>query len=195
MSLRDIIREKSINSILHAIVSAYAIMRKVNPFTSVPIENERRNHLVETLKAKKLVFKGDCIITTEESTYNRATFEEKGRIDIKIYFGYNKRNIIVFECKRFISSNMTTKHIQDEYWGNGIERFTIQKKYPTPWNYAGMISFVESGDFEKLNTLLVNAIETASDEFTDLSTEFSHQYLYEGKIDDINFNHVIMNFT
>lgn len=195
MSLQDLIYAKTIENIFKAIIHAYTIMKSNNPFIKVPIENERRNHLIETLRSNKLICNGNCIITSEESTYDDTTFKDLGRMDVRIYFGWNKGKTLVFECKRFISSTITTKNIKEEYFGEGIERFTTQKKYPVPSQKAGMISFVESGDFNKLNQLLSIELNNVSISFADTSLNYSHDYCYQGLIDGILFSHILLNFA
>ncbi|MBQ7760526.1 MAG: hypothetical protein IJ400_00580 [Clostridia bacterium] len=193
MTLREYVKTRMIKNLVHTIVKAYKIMVVDDPFHEIPIENTRRNYLVETIKSNKLIKHSS--ITTEESTYDKTTYLDMGRMDISIRLDFSESKLIVAECKRFINGNITKSNFDNEYVGEGIERFTKKKIYPCPCNYAIMIAFLETGDFSKLNTLLSTNLNIISNNFCDVSRIYSHSYCYEGDISAIRFVHVLMDFS
>ena len=193
MALREYVKTRMMKNLVCSIVKAYDIIVSDDPFTEVPKENTRRNCLVETIKSNKLIKHGS--ITTEESTYDKTTYLDMGRMDISIRLDFSESKLIVAECKRFIGSNITKSNFDNEYVGEGIDRFTKKKIYPCPYNYAIMIAFLETGDFSKLNTLLSTNIKSMSSDFCNVSKTYSHDYCYEGNISEIRFVHVLMDFS
>lgn len=193
MGLREYVKTRMMKNLVCSIVKAYDIIVDDDPFSEVPKENTRRNYLVETIKSNKLIKHGS--IATEESTYDKTTYLDRGRMDISIRLDFSESKLIVAECKRFVSGNINKSSFESEYVGQGIERFTKTKIYPCPYNYAIMIAFLETGDFSKLNTLLSTNIKNMSSDFFNVSKTYSHDYCYEGDISGIRFVHILMDFS
>lgn len=189
-----------ITNYVKLIVCCYNEIRD-HKFTDVPIENTRRNLLLDSMCKHKNEFGITFNIASENGTYDKTTFKDTGRIDICCYISELQDKYIAFECKRFIKSNMIPSHFESEYFGEGIKRF-IENIYSENMNIAGMISFAETGDFGKLEKLLLSSLPLISlnKSFKDISKLYNHDKIFETKHQRLNGNvltltHVLMDFT
>ncbi|MCH3965732.1 MAG: hypothetical protein LKE46_16070 [Clostridium sp.] len=174
---------------------------KNHKFSKTPIEDTRRNLLVESMSKNKSMFGIIFNISTENGTYDKETYKDTGRIDICCYISELQDKYIAFECKRFIKNNMTASHFKDQYLNEGMKRF-FDNIYSENMDIGGMIAFAETGDFTKLDRLLsLNLNNIALDgSFKDISSKYEHNKVFETKHKRINGNiitlsHIIMDFT
>ena len=171
------------------------------PFPEIPIENTRRNLLHNEIEKHQTAFGINYRIVSESGVYNKVTFKDIGRTDIRCYLSELGDNYITFECKRFVKNNIKKSYFYSEYIEEGIDRFR-QNKYCESTNVGGMIAFIESGDFEKANRLFMQCLQDVSlDNIAeDQSIKYNHNYIFFTKnkrLDNvlIELTHVIMDFT
>lgn len=184
------------------IISAYDEIRINDHFKGQkPLEEVRRNQLVQTMECLMPQYKFKHFITKESATSNPKTFNTLGRIDICVSYKVNyEQRMISFECKRFIKYSYGEKAIEKAYYEDGINRYEIEK-YPVDKGIAGMISFFEEGDYTIFNQRLVKNINIhAKNGSFFVLTQYGHDYIYESKVSDVNgnditLNHILLNFT
>ncbi len=159
-------------------------------------EEERRTELVEAMRNKKGEFNITFPIGYEVG-------EKTKRMDICCYLdGLKENNYICFECKRFLKTTITKSHFNKEYYGEGISRFE-NNEYSSCMPEAGMISFLETGNMDKLKKLMEMKLpEKAMDKrYEDCSLRYSFCYVYrtmhrrKGNNHSLSIYHILLDFT
>jgi len=120
------------------------------------------------------------------------TTDNTGRVDIHIVppkAFQDTDAYYIIECKRLDGG----KELNREYIGNGIARFTNEKKYPFYENIAGMIGFVikkidiHQNTYCNINELLQNTFTKINTERAltkkEISPNFEYSYYSSHKID------------
>jgi len=178
-------------NILRGIISCYHSM--VSAKIKLPHNNEGA---IRDAMLSKNYLKGHSFKENHPQLLNyhfdKETTENNGRADIRIlhvnpYKGDEAYYII--ECKRLDGENKLNR----EYIGNGIARFTNEKKYPFYENIAGMIGFVvKKIDIHKnthcnINELLQNVFTKINTERIltkkEINPDFEYSYYSSHKID------------
>lgn len=158
-------------------------------------EEERRDELIDIMRKTK-------------QEYHINDRIEKGvgvgtkRMDIAFLPpNVSERIYVCFECKRFLKENMNSSYFRREYVNEGIWRFQ-KGYYADNMPEVGMLAFLETGDFLKLNELFEKELPKQSDTpIGDASDIYGHEYVYETKhlrdIDKSRFSitHILTDFT
>lgn len=192
-SMKDSIVEQCIRLILLS-YSEISAVKKATP----PLENQRRNELYNVMLRNKTALNLFMFITIESGVTNEDN-EDVGRMDIAFYdFPPDEGKAITFECKRFFKKDMTSSHFKAQYCKEGIVRFA-DGKYSAGVSEAGMIAFVETGDYMKAYRLFQNELPSKT-AVRELSDKYGHQYIFQTvhsrkTNNDITLTHILMNFT
>ena len=129
--------------------------------------------------------------------------ERTKRMDICCYLeGLREDYYICFECKRFLKNTTTKSQFEDEYYGEGIKRFE-NNEYSSRMPEAGMISFLETGNLDKLKKLMeIKLPEKAVDrKAVNCSLKYSFCYVYrtihkrKNSQRMISLYHILLDFT
>ncbi len=181
-----------LENFINLIIYSYKKM-SINAQDEILLEDQRRNLLIKEIRNHKKKFNFDHVISQLEP-FDEETGMTLGRTDITVFIDSMTDEGITFECKRFLKNEICASHINAEYVQNGLNRF-ISGKYPIPYDCAGMISFVESGDSCKLFNRLNDKFN-----FNNLSMEYKFNFIAESEEIDNNENkfkvfHLILNFS
>jgi len=189
-----------IDSFIKLAIASYEEI-KDHEFKKIPKEDTRRNLLKKSMVHHKREFGIIFNISAENGLYDEETFEDTGRIDICCFLNELEDNYIAFECKRFLKSNTIKSYFNSEYLGEGINRF-INNTYSRNMDIGGMIIFLESGNYEKLQRLIFKSLPETSikDSLQDLSKQFDYNYIYRTSHNRVNnipihLTHVLMDFS
>lgn len=164
--------------------------------TAIKKEEERRTELVEYMRNRKAEFYITAPIGYEVG-------ERTKRMDICCYLeGLREDYYICFECKRFLKNTTTKSQFEDEYYGEGIKRFE-NNEYSSRMPEAGMISFLETGNLDKLKKLMeIKLPEKAVDrKAINCSLKYSFCYVYrtihkrKNSQRMISLYHILLDFT
>lgn len=170
----------------------YSYNKIINKKRGILHEDIRRNMLVNVMRKNKFKFKINDIIASYETFGDDYT--TIGRTDITFFVNVFENRSFTIECKRFLENEINKSQIQNQYIGNGVNRF-ITNKYPTYWGYAGMMSFVESGDILKLSQILNKQFK-----MTNLSQKYKYQFItesseYSSAKKLFKIVHILLNFA
>lgn len=181
-----------IDKLIKLIIYSYSKLAR-NKANKVMLEDQRRNKLLQEIRKNKSKFKFDYIISQFEP-FDEESGITLGRTDITVFIDTMSDLGITIECKRFLKNEICNSHINNEYIGNGLNRFK-NHKYPLSYGCSGMLSFVESGDYNKLYTLLSSMFS-----LDDKSTQYDIKYIAQSQEQDINGDnfdvfHIILNFV
>lgn len=186
------------NKCIKLVISGYSKI-KANPHTNPPLENQRRNELVREMRNSKLsVGLVHVLITTEASEFDENN-NDIGRMDITVYYSNQEDKYITFECKRFLKKDLTPSYFQSQFNKEGIQRF-VDGQYSATMHVAGMIAFVETGDFQKSYRLFVNELPKTDPRVQEHTSKYHHQYVFQTKHlrknnKYIYLVHILMDFT
>ncbi|MEG1751519.1 MAG: hypothetical protein RR247_00375 [Clostridia bacterium] len=188
---KDII-SNFIDRLIKLIILSYTKM-SINKGSSVCGEDQRRNKLLQEIRKNKAQFNFNYVFSQYESADDESG-KTLGRTDITVFLDTISDLGITIECKRFLKNEICNSHINSEYINNGLDRFK-NNKYPLSYGYSGMLSFVESGDFNKLYTLLSSTFN-----FEDKSQYYNFNYVSHSiELDnngkDFNVFHIVLNFS
>lgn len=176
----------------------------IKSYQNIPIESKgvtkkeeaRRTELVEIMRSKKAEFNINFPIVYESGV-------ETKRMDICCYLDNLKEDLyICFECKRFLKRNINNSNFEKEYYGEGIRRFE-DGEYSQCMPQAGMIAFLESGELEKLNKLMLQKLpeKALTMQFEDCSLQYQFCYVYktvhkrEMVGSSLSLHHIILDLT
>lgn len=154
--------------------------------TMVKREEDRRTELVEYMRNRK----GEFHIT---APIGYEVGEKTKRMDICCYLeGLREDYYICFECKRFLKNTTTKSQFENEYYKEGIKRFE-NNEYSSCMPEAGMISFLETGNLDKLKRLMeVKLPEKAIDKkAVNCSLKYSFCYVYRTMHKRKNNEHIL----
>lgn len=185
---RDISNE-FLEKLIHLIIYSF---KKINKKDGINLEDQRRNKLLREIRKNKAKFKFNYTIAQYESADEDGI--TLGRTDITVFLDQMADLGVTIECKRFLKTNICKSYIENEYIENGINRFK-NHKYPLTYKCSGMLSFVESGNYDKLFELMSTIFN-----LDDNSTDYSFNYIAQSKEEDMNGNafrvfHIILNFS
>ena len=192
---KELDTDKIFNSIIHFTLKSYKKMyknknyinsiKKVVNYSKKPIEDILRNHLYDCMMLINREEELNYFISKEDPTTSDYSNETNGFIDIAIYLSYYKKKCFSLECKR-ISKD---KSIKSSYINKGIKRY-IDLKYVESMKVAGMIGFVEEGQYSQFSNKVANKIkETVNKKencFSDVSEHYKHNYVYYSKHKRVN---------
>ncbi len=181
-----------IDKLIQLIIYSYNKMI-ANKSSNVLLEDQRRNKLLYEIRKNKSKFNFDYTISQCEP-FDEDTGTTLGRTDITVFLDTMSDLGITIECKRFLKNEICNYHINSEYIGNGVDRFK-NHKYPLTYGYCGMLSFVESGDYNKLFSILSSIFK-----LDDNSKQYMFNFIAKSKEQDCcgeNFEvfHIILNFS
>jgi len=196
----DELKDSVIKKHIQLVVFCYTIIKdKIYP--NIPIENTRRNTLIRAMRQYRTNFGVLSTIASESGQFNDED-EDIGRIDIVCYFDMLREdNCIAFECKRFLKNDITSSRFQAKFVGQGIQRFQ-DNKYSENAPVAGMIAFVESGDYTKAYNLFLSELPKTLtlSPMTENSDQYKHNYIFNTvhtrkNNSNIELTHILMDFT
>jgi len=167
-----------------------------------PLETQRRNELVREMRRWKSEFGLVQALILKESAESNENDRDTGRMDITFFYSASESEYITFECKRFLSRSLTSSYFQAQYNGEGIQRF-VDGRYSAEMPMAGMIAFIETGDYEKARRLFLNELPKtvpAGLPVRECSEERRHQYVFQTahlrkNNKYISLTHIMMDFT
>lgn len=198
---RKELREGLFNKCIKLIVFSYNEIIKSGVMVGAkPIEDQRRNQIIDIMLKNKKTFKFMHTITSESGTVNQNTFKTKGRIDICICYGGFEQKYISFECKRITKKTMSEIKLEKSHYKEGILRYE-EGKYDCDSGYAGMVSFLEEGDANIFNQNLIKVLQNhLIIKIDDESDKYSHNYIYSYPIKvpndkNVLVKHVVMSFS
>lgn len=191
-TLQQMIVSKTLDKIVKLTISSYESI-KTEPL-AIKREDNRRNQLVAKMKSIQNDF-GISVAIGNNDVFN-SLYTTTGYTDISFIFGDFGSKSIIFECKRVKDdSEIRKSYLQSEYCGEGINRFT-SGKYPIELGFAGMISFIESGDCNKWFDLLKKEITGLIDD----SAKSGHSYIGSSThvangVIAFEMKHIVFNFN
>lgn len=165
-----------------------------------PLENTRRNMLLEQMRKNKSTFGITFNIASEVGVYDE-DYRDNGRMDICCYLSQLEDEYIAFECKRFLRKDVIPYYIREKYYGEGIKRFE-DNIYSGSVDLGGMIAFLEEGDYQKLWRIIFRELPqyTCDNKVEDISENYKYQYVLRTSHNrkrnrDITLVHILMDFT
>lgn len=199
---KKFIRECILKSCVKTIIYAYNdIILSGCKFEDVPIEDKRRNQLVEIINKNRKKYSFNEIINTESGIIDEQ-LHTSGRIDICICYrpeAYTQE-CLSFECKRFSNKKRYTRRsVIDPFYNEGIYRY-ISERYFCDSGYGGMIAFCESGSYNDLQKAIFSLLVEKSNETHNWNSNYKHNWIYESSFTtnnnrEIKIVSILMDFT
>ncbi len=190
-----VFRNNYIDNYIRLVIQSYNCIQ-TSSRKQIKKEEERRTELVDFMRQLKNEYHITFPITYESGINSK-------RMDICCYLdGLTENFYICFECKRFLKTTTTKSNFYSEYYGEGIKRFE-NNEYSAHMSQAGMIAFLESGDFDKLQKLMNKELPSNAVAMSvkDCSSEYGYNFVLKSahnrvaKNGNISLHHILMDLT